>query len=153
MKRYITTGLCLIALTATGGCSMCCGVFDYDYPTFGGRHERVDRQWGRVGSIYSDPNFGAAGYSEPGTYEGQVISSDGQIISEDILPEPMPPRGQMISPGQGCRDFVPGQVPVESEDILPDPTPAEPDSSTRPRGSDDGTTSTGWRPHPLRSRR
>lgn len=137
MKQLVTTGLCLLALVASGGCSMCCGVFDYDYPTFGGRHERVDRQWGRVGSIYSDPNFGDMAYSETETYDGQVISPDGQ----------------MLPPDASGRDFVPRQVPDPSEDILPDPMPAEPDPATQPRATDDSTTSTGWRPHPLRSRR
>ena len=34
---------------------MCCGPFDYDYPTFGGKHLRANRSHGRVGSILSDP--------------------------------------------------------------------------------------------------
>jgi hypothetical protein len=34
---------------------MCCGPHDYDYPNFGGKHERVDRSYGRVGSLFSDP--------------------------------------------------------------------------------------------------
>jgi hypothetical protein len=34
---------------------MCCGPYDYHYPTMGGKHERVDPVYGRVGSILSDP--------------------------------------------------------------------------------------------------
>lgn len=34
---------------------MCCGPHDYDYPNFGGKHQRQDRRHGRVGSILSDP--------------------------------------------------------------------------------------------------
>lgn len=46
---------------ATTGCSMCCGPFDYDYPTFGGKHQRSVRDFGRVGSILSDPTGAAVG--------------------------------------------------------------------------------------------
>ena len=37
------------------GCSMCCGDFDYHYPTRGGVYQRTNPEYGRVGSIYSDP--------------------------------------------------------------------------------------------------
>ena len=50
-----------VILTTLGGCSMCCGPYDYDYPTFGGKHERVDRTYGRVGSVFSDPQAGYGG--------------------------------------------------------------------------------------------
>ena len=62
MKRWI--GLLTIATMLVGsiGCSMCCGPYDYDYPTFGGKHQRVNPSYGRVGSIFSDPlaSFGDA---------------------------------------------------------------------------------------------
>ena len=38
------------------GCSACCGPHDFDYPTYGGIHPRVDPTFGRVGSLFSDPN-------------------------------------------------------------------------------------------------
>lgn len=51
------TGLLLAAgLLLGSGCSMCCGVSDYDYPTYGGLVQRQDSSYGRVGSIFSDPN-------------------------------------------------------------------------------------------------
>jgi hypothetical protein len=60
MKRRIVTysiGSWIAAiLAAMTGCSMCCGPHDFDYPTFGGKYERMDRAYGRVGSILSDPN-------------------------------------------------------------------------------------------------
>jgi len=34
---------------------MCCGTYDYTYPTFGGKYQRTNPEYGRVGSIYSDP--------------------------------------------------------------------------------------------------
>jgi len=57
--------ICLIgaACIVTTGCSMCCGPFDYDYPTFGGNRPRVDRSHGRVGSPFSDPAGNIAGPS------------------------------------------------------------------------------------------
>ena len=39
------------------GCSMCCGPFDFSYPTYGGAFPREMRDAGRVGSVFSDPNF------------------------------------------------------------------------------------------------
>lgn len=39
----------------TMGCAMCCGPYDYHYPSFGGKHERIDPTYGRVGSVFSDP--------------------------------------------------------------------------------------------------
>jgi hypothetical protein len=56
MKNICT--LLLLALLGSGtlGCSMCCGPYDFDYPTFGGKHPRANRSYGRVGSIFSDPN-------------------------------------------------------------------------------------------------
>lgn len=43
---------CSISLV---GCSMCCGPDDFNYPTYGGIHQRADPASGRVGSIFSDP--------------------------------------------------------------------------------------------------
>ena len=34
---------------------MCCGPHDFDYVTFGGKHQRSNPSWGRVGSVFSDP--------------------------------------------------------------------------------------------------
>ncbi|MEM9941117.1 MAG: hypothetical protein AAF939_05970 [Planctomycetota bacterium] len=58
-KIFTVVVLCLSAV----GCSMCCGPYDYDYPTFGGKHERVNANWGRVGSIFSDPLASISGPS------------------------------------------------------------------------------------------
>lgn len=53
MKNLVCMIIGLLAFAS--GCSMCCGPFDYDYPTFGGKHLRADRSYGRVGSALSDP--------------------------------------------------------------------------------------------------
>jgi hypothetical protein len=46
---------------------MCCGPYDYDYPTYGGKHERIDRTYGRVGSLFSDPQA---------SYDGELADSN-----------------------------------------------------------------------------
>lgn len=43
------------AMVLSMGCAMCCGPYDYHYPSIGGKHERVDPTYGRVGSVFSDP--------------------------------------------------------------------------------------------------
>lgn len=57
-NRILLTIACLAVFVCGGltGCSMCCGPYDYHYPTFGGKHQRTDPTHGRVGSIFSDPN-------------------------------------------------------------------------------------------------
>lgn len=55
MKLLIATLIVSTLAIVSSGCSMCCGPYDYHYPTIGGKHERVDPVYGRVGSILSDP--------------------------------------------------------------------------------------------------
>jgi hypothetical protein len=42
---------------------MCCGPYDFDYPTYGGIHHRSNPSFGRLGSTFSDPNFAGGGPS------------------------------------------------------------------------------------------
>ena len=42
---------------------MCCGPYDFDYPTYGGIHQRANPSQGRVGSVFSDPLYVATGPS------------------------------------------------------------------------------------------
>jgi hypothetical protein len=57
--------LLLSALTVSGvGCAMCCGPNLFTYPTYGGRVQRSDLEYGRVGSIFSDPGADVGMYSE-----------------------------------------------------------------------------------------
>lgn len=58
-----TLGLILVGLSLAGGCSMCCGPYDFHYPSMGGVVERSDPEYGRVGSILSDPWNAGAGPS------------------------------------------------------------------------------------------
>ena len=61
MKNQIAFLIAALFCFLSTGCSMCCGPYDYDYPDFGGKHQRQDRQHGRVGSILSDPLAPRAG--------------------------------------------------------------------------------------------
>lgn len=61
MKRWIAFITVISATLGTFGCSTCCSPHDYDYPTFGGKHQRVDARYGRVGSVFSDPNASQGG--------------------------------------------------------------------------------------------
>lgn len=124
MKRLSTILTVLIISSGTLGCSMCCGPYDFDYPTFGGKHERMDRSYGRVGSIFSDPNAGYYGESADSNLEPQPavrnISPDTNRngMEEDPAASPGGP-GELLEPGPG-----------------PD---------------DDPTASRLWKPRPLRS--
>ncbi len=57
-NRILLAAACVALIVCCGltGCSMCCGPYDFHYPTFGGKHQRVDPAHGRVGSVFSDPN-------------------------------------------------------------------------------------------------
>ena len=60
MQRFIILFIFTVLPITLVGCSMCCGPNDFDYPTYGGIHQRADPARGRVGSILSDPfaNYG-----------------------------------------------------------------------------------------------
>jgi hypothetical protein len=71
-------------LAGTGGCSMCCSNYDYAYPTFGGRFERADPYYGRVGSTFSDPN------ADFGTPEDIANGSPSPTTTPAPTDEPTP---------------------------------------------------------------
>lgn len=62
---------------------MCCGPYDYDYPTYGGKYQRTDPAYGRVGSPFSDP--ATAGYG-PSADSNLEASNPGRMreAPEDI---------------------------------------------------------------------
>ena len=109
-----------IALLCTG-CSMCSGPYDYDYPNFGGAVQRSNANWGRVGSVFSDPGpFGG-----PSADSNLKPHESGYNLGSDefeAVPEPSnPPELQMQSPnsnqlnGSGNRNG--------DTDVLPAPQP------------------------------
>ena len=80
MKNAIRCFSLGLVLATTVGCAICCSPEDYTYSTFGGKYERVDPAYGRVGSIYSDPNAHWGTPFEPKTAEPPAM--------EEQLPQP-----------------------------------------------------------------
>jgi hypothetical protein len=75
MNRVTQLILGAIAIASFSGCAICCGPYLDQYPTFGGKVQRTDPVWGRVGSIYSDPYTAGTGPladSNLTTYERQA---------------------------------------------------------------------------------
>ncbi len=125
----------ILAVACTGGCSMCCGPYDFDYPTFGGKHERVDRAYGRVGSIFSDPNAGYYGESADSNLSKTPAERD---------------RSPNSSPDPGDDDME--QFRRELESITPSETPSTGETEELPQPDDtDPTASRRWKNRPLRS--
>ena len=90
-NRILLTIACLAVIVCCGltGCSSCCGPYDYHYPTFGGKHQRVDPTNGRVGSVFSDPNatFGPSSDSnlEPHpAVEAPSVPADDDLDDDDL---------------------------------------------------------------------
>lgn len=69
MQRFTAIVVLTVLPLSFAGCSMCCGPNDFDYPTYGGIHQRADPAWGRVGSIFSDPFAQVAGLSADSNLE------------------------------------------------------------------------------------
>lgn len=81
-------GLIAGSLIAISGCAMCCGPHDYDYPNYGGKHERYDATYGRVGSVFSDP-YANHGDASPDLYPAASTDNRGGASSvRQPLPEP-----------------------------------------------------------------
>jgi hypothetical protein len=74
---------------------MCCGPDLFTYPTFGGRVQRTDWEYGRVGSIYSDPTSGSelsdAEYLDP-TPGPDVEQLNLPTPADERSPQPAPPK-------------------------------------------------------------
>lgn len=136
MKPLLSIIFVIIAATGTVGCSMCCGPYDFDYPTYGGKHERVDRAYGRVGSIFSDPNAGYYGESADSNLTRKPTESDKKRDSPD------PRDDEMEQFRKELESVDPRETPpTDGVDELPQPddTEADPTASRR------------WKNRPLRS--
>lgn len=93
MERKWLMG-CGAALVISGmlGCATCCSPDLYNYPTYGGRYERVDRAYGRVGSIFSDPNA-LSGSPAPRESGEPVQVLPGNTGSQEPMELPPPKQG------------------------------------------------------------
>ena len=147
MKRWIAyIAIFTLTLGTTFGCSMCCGPYDYDYPNFGGKHQRTNPSYGRVGSIFSDPNADSFGPS-----------------ADSNLAQPKPPRASTVEDTEEDPEV---DLDVEAEleemrneleldgnreEIEPMLDPTEESLEALPEPDDDGpTASRMWRTRPLR---
>ena len=126
MKRLLATLVVLIVGTGTFGCSMCCGPYDFHYPAYGGKHERVDPTYGRVGSVFSDPNAGYYGESADSNLVAhpEIRSLDPELNDDIDDMETIEPRGSSEDNGPS---------------VLPQPDDTDP------------TASRLWKRKPLRS--
>ena len=120
---------------------MCCGPFDYDYPTFGGKHQRVDRSHGRVGSILSDPANTISGPSAYSNLKALPEPLDSELDEDDSI-EAIDGEYENGSSGQRSNSETSPNVDDNLESIEP--------LRNNKTESDDSTASTLWRPRPLR---
>lgn len=139
----------VVALTcvATTGCSMCCGPFDYDYATFGGKHTRTHRDYGRVGSPFSDPSGFAGGPAADSNL--QPIEPAPDIDLDEGLDD------DISDLESGLGDDVDSEFDGNLETIEPEPL-REKSTSPEPSASSDSDRSAKqinrWRPTSLRTR-
>lgn len=75
----------------SSGCSLCDTGYLCDYAGVGGKWQRTDPEYGRVGSIFSDPNsavVGASGEMAEVVTEGEHMDA-GDLPSTDNILEPI----------------------------------------------------------------
>lgn len=131
MKQFLLASMLLFVCSA--GCSICCGPFDNDYGTFGGKHFRADRSYGRVGSILSDPAITLSGASADSNLTPPPEPANTTIDDDDTLDIDLD------------RD--------EDDDLLDEDSEAmdlEPIEPLKGEAAGDSTASSRWRPRPLR---
>ncbi len=133
MKTLVCMLACLLVFTT--GCSMCCGPFDYDYPTFGGKQVRADRSYGRVGSVLSDPMRTLTGPSADSNLTSPAEPDSVNLEDDDTID---------LENESKLRELE-GIEPLKNGDSIESPS----EDST---GDGDSTASSRWRPRPLRSR-
>jgi len=105
-RQVMMRGLLLLMLSgwvaASMGCAMCCAPHDEDYSAFGGIHERQDRRYGRVGSVFA-PADGSAPI-QGAAMQGEIIegSVEGEYIEgESVLQGPIPHADGVMPAGPG----------------------------------------------------
>lgn len=86
MSRWNLLILLVVCPVLWTGCSLCCGPYDYEYPMMDNpNYTRMDPEYGRVGSIYSDPSvvIGPA----PKTNADIPIEEDPEDELDEELPD------------------------------------------------------------------
>jgi len=130
---------------------MCCGPFDYDYPTFSGKHLRADRSHGRVGSVLSDPFRTLTGPvadsnltppPEPNDPEEDADTLDLDDLDDlDDLETDSDVEAKM----KELEKELEGIEPLRDSEAIDNP-------GEDVSGDGNSTASNRWRPRPLRSR-
>ena len=78
VRKLLSVGL-LSLLSASLGCAMCCSTDDPNYAVYGGRWQRHDMSFGRVGSAFNDAGFDSLNQAEEagGTVDEELPGNDG----------------------------------------------------------------------------
>jgi len=168
VKSLILIAVAFSLTVALGlvGCSTCSGPNDYDYPTFGGKHIRSDRSFGRVGSILSDPITSLTGPSADSNLkappEPVVSAPDEDDLVEDLediddadidLGSGTKEAGSGTKDtGSGTKDSGSGTKDADNDLLNGDFESIEPELDIEKGKAevDDSTASSRWRPRPLR---
>lgn len=88
MSRWYLLIALLVGPLIWTGCSMCCGPYDYEYPMLENtRYPRANPEFGRVGSILSDPS---AAVGTPAKINADIPIEEEPLedIDEDGLDDP-----------------------------------------------------------------
>lgn len=124
---------------------MCCGPNDFDYPTFGGKHQRSNPTHGRVGSVFSDPgmfSLGSSADSNLGAPDDMMREAPDQLMNDDDLLEDL---DNDLLDGNDMLDDLDRQLEeLDKPEQAPVPDASEPDS-------DESTASRQWRQKHSRS--
>ena len=140
MNRLAQLMFGAIMIACFTGCAICCGPYLDHYPTFGGKVQRTDPTWGRVGSIYSDP----------------YTAGTGPMADSNLTPfVRQPPKREKIEIEEKPKDielpaeelnngFQPGrQRQPQPDESLPAPKKDESTTQNRPANNRSGWRSGG----------
>ena len=114
--RLALAGLVGLTALGLGGCSSCCGPYDYHYPAFPGIVQRSDPVYGRVGSIFSDPYKAGSGPSADSNLKPSVRKEDVQEDDLEDIPEALPD-SEMEKPAEPPRE--PMNIDRETRTVRP----------------------------------
>ena len=146
MQRFSALMILTLSLIATVGCSMCCGPDDFNYPTYGGIHQRADPARGRVGSVFSDPYASASGLSADSNLEpypeSRTNSGSGAFDSDD---EDYDREDEDLDDDLEDLDSEADKDDFERGDDLESIDPLEEDPQPELDGADEETTTTAKR--------
>ncbi len=119
--RLLSPCLLILVAVCSSGCSMCATGYLEDYATVGGKWQRGDPAYGRVGSIFSDSGSTiAAGDigqrvidSHPAGIEGQVF---GEATTEGYIED-------FQADGEEFYPLESSSLPLESSDSIYEDAP------------------------------